>query len=99
MPMFDRSAGLTCEAEPELLSWKEEGGWATAKAPVAARIANPFEISDQKRFTALRIHLKICAVPTGLGSISQPTQRLRAGLLLFRPCGLAFVATRLGAIS
>src|ERR1039458_10470418 len=29
--MFDRSAGVTWEAALELLSWKEEGGWATAK--------------------------------------------------------------------
>src|ERR1022692_1618623 len=51
--MFDRSAGLTWDAALELLSWKEEGGWATAKAPAASRIANPFEISCNQRFTAL----------------------------------------------
>src|ERR1035438_10184206 len=51
--MFDRSAGLTWDAALEILSWKEEGGWATAKAPAASRIANPFEISCNQRFTAL----------------------------------------------
>src|ERR1039458_6601488 len=51
--MFDRSAGVTWEAALELLSWKEEGGWATAKAPAVSRMANPFEISCNQRFTAL----------------------------------------------
>src|ERR1035438_2200769 len=51
--MFDRSAGLTWDAALEILSWKEEGGWAMAKAPAASRIANPFEISCNQRFTAL----------------------------------------------
>src|ERR1019366_3682385 len=51
--MFDRSAGVTWEAALELLSWKEEGGWATAKAPAVSRMASPFEISCNQRFTAL----------------------------------------------
>src|ERR1019366_29938 len=51
--MFDRSAGVTREAALELLSWKEEGGWATAKAPAVSRMASPFEISCNQGFTAL----------------------------------------------
>src|SRR5271157_1826313 len=38
MPMFARSAGLTCEAGCEVFSWNANGGCATASVVAASRI-------------------------------------------------------------
>ena len=53
MPTFDRSAGVTwMTLRPTLLA-KRRRRLGNGKAPATTTMANPFAISNQKRFTAL----------------------------------------------
>src|SRR5271157_1990266 len=95
MPMFARSAGLTCEAGCEVFSWNANGGCATASVVAASRIPRT-SLVDCKLLNAYIHFLARSACwcrPYG----TQFDLALYPGLTpgakkQFRPCGAGFAA-------